>query len=92
MFLVGPRLQFARARLISPYVHALAGGNHLSLDGSGFAFALGGGIDVALRRALAVRLASDYVFNRDVSATFVWPENTYRISAGIVYRFGGSRH
>jgi len=73
-FLFGPVLSL-RGEHATPFVHALFGGNHLSVDASpgglgnpaisetAFAMAFGGGLDVKLTRHFGLRLGQfDYLY------------------------------
>jgi opacity protein-like surface antigen len=74
-FLFGPVVSVRRDR-VTPFVHALFGGNHISLDSSAlltttavtenaFAMAFGGGLDVKLTRHFAARLGQfDYLYTK----------------------------
>jgi hypothetical protein len=90
-YLVGPQLSLP-AR-VSPFVHGLVGGAHESVGGSssffpgsdsGFAFAIGGGIDVKATRFISMRL-----IQVDFLQTHLYGhvQNQPRISAGLVFHF-----
>ena len=86
----GPVLT-ARLPVVQPFVHALFGGITLSGTGSGsrsdsgFAMLLGGGLDIGMRRGLAVRLfQADWVSTRFSGETF---NRNVRVSAGLVLKF-----
>ena len=95
--LSGPRLSYPRLKGVTPFAHALFGYDHttvslaasnLSVSGSSYAMALGGGMDVKVSRHLAVRLfQADYYLTRDFGSS----QNNLRFSAGIVFRLGGRR-
>jgi len=70
-FLAGPHYRFSSSGKVTPFVHALVGGNHSSLKnaffltgvGGGetdFAMKLGGGVDIGWTKRAAVRLGADY--------------------------------
>lgn len=93
-YLFGPQLSFP-AR-ISPFVHGLFGGAHESVgtlfsgsfgslgSGSGFAFAVGGGIDVKAAPFISVRLIQvDYLQTH----LYGHVQNQPRICAGLVFHF-----
>jgi hypothetical protein len=96
LFLGGPQVTFRNNSMFQPFAHALFGAvrrkleadaTQLDITDTGFAFAVGGGIDVRtpLGKKVAVRLfQADYVRTRinDVSS------GNLRASAGIVLRFG----
>src|SRR5258706_7617701 len=76
-FLVGPHYRFSSSGKVTPFVHALVGGNHTSLKnavfltgvGSSetkFAMKFGGGVDIGWTKRAAIRLGADYnpVFQR----------------------------
>jgi Outer membrane protein beta-barrel domain len=103
LFLAGPQYSFRKLPRIRPFAHALFGVARLKVrnDAIGmadftdteFAFALGGGVDLKtpLGGKIAVRLfQGDFVrtrldFTRSGSSN---SSNNYRISTGIVLRFG----
>jgi len=74
-FLFGPVVSFRRDR-ITPFVHALFGGNHITLDAdaalgspsfseTAFAMAFGGGVDVKLTHHFSARLGQfDYLYTK----------------------------
>jgi len=90
-FMFGPVLRLPNPTPITPFVHSLGGGAHLSADASGTsggetdaAWALGGGLDLDLAPLLAVRLAQvDYLQTRAGGTN----QNNFRYSAGIVIKF-----
>lgn len=93
--LAGPRFTFGSGRL-RPFVHLLAGAVRtragidvfeveISEKTTGFGGAAGGGLDLGFGERWAARLAADY---RAVSADGE-TEGDPRLSAGVVYRFGG---
>lgn len=88
-FLFGPRVSFSVGKL-RPFAHALFGASHLTESGSGssasensFAYALGGGIDYRLMRAIGWRVQADMLQTRFFSTT----QNDFRLSTGLVFRF-----
>jgi len=97
-FLVGPRYSFTVTRRIVPFAQVLLGGAHatgslapdnIGIAGSSNAFAMtaGGGLDIGLRRHLAIRAAQiDYFLTR-FSNGVNDRQNNLRLSAGIVLRF-----
>jgi opacity protein-like surface antigen len=103
LFLAGPQYSFRKIPRIRPFAHALFGVARLKVrnDAIGmadftdteFAFALGGGVDLKtpLGGKIAVRLfQGDFVrtrldFTRSGNSN---SSNNYRISTGIVLRFG----
>ena len=97
----GPVVAF-RVGKVNPFVHALAGGIHLSAsaDGisvgrTGFTAMFGGGVDVKVRKPISVRLIDvDWLFYRfgsSVSFGSALPpvnqSNNVRITTGVVFRF-----
>ena len=87
-FLFGPRLT-ARRTGKNFFGHVLFGAARTSVDGfdseTDFAMAVGGGLDINASEQIAVRLfQADYlpIFASDETA------HNYRISIGIVFRFG----
>jgi len=84
-FLFGPVVSF-RGDRITPFVHALFGGNHISTDAfdivevtgavpagseTAFAMAFGGGVDVKLTRHFSARLGQfDYLYTKHCGNLF----------------------
>jgi opacity protein-like surface antigen len=101
LFLFGPQFRLRNGSRIQPFAHALFGVARVKLENdavpgditdTGFAFALGGGVDVkGLGSKLAVRLIqADYVRTKLdlVNSGDSTSSNNIRISTGIVLRFG----
>jgi opacity protein-like surface antigen len=109
-YLIGPRLSFRGYDRFTPFAQVLFGGIHasnvtLSSDCTGvgcillpseskFALTAGGGLDLNLRRHLAIRLIqAEYLMTSfdDPSTGKGATQNDIRLSAGVVLRFGGNR-
>jgi hypothetical protein len=105
-YLAGPRISFRDHGRLTPFAQALFGGMHTSdvtLSGctgnctllpveNTFAMTAGGGLDLKVRRHLALRIVqAEYVMtsfeNRDTGSSAT--QNDMRLSSGIVFRFGG---
>lgn len=94
-YVAGPRLNFKPF-----FIHALLGGDHLSagaLGGTasqdGLAGAFGGGVQYRFSGPWSFRTSADYVLSRhNVLLGPSVTQNNFRISAGIVYSFGGARN
>jgi hypothetical protein len=92
-FLAGPRLVH-RTKRANMFIHALMGGARMNARAAGvgdnstaFSTALGGGMDVRLTRRMAMRVfQTDYMLTRLGGNT----QHNFRLSSGIVIRFGGS--
>jgi len=94
-FLFGPQVA-ARLNAFTPFAHVLFGGVHAHEDSSGgpfppftagqsgFAFALGGGLDTNISPRIAWRVQGDYLNWK----LFNVREDNLRISTGVVFRFG----
>jgi opacity protein-like surface antigen len=93
-YLFGPRITLRRGK-VEPFVHALLGGARENdkisgglvgeVTDSGFAFALGGGLDVKVHDNFAIRVAQvDYLGDKLGEQT----GNNFRFSVGIVIRLG----
>lgn len=90
-FMFGPVLRLPNPTHLTPFVHALGGGVHLSADVSGTnaaetdaAWAVGGGVDLDMARVFAIRLAQvDYLQTRSGGTN----QNNFRYSGGIVIKF-----
>jgi opacity protein-like surface antigen len=90
-FLAGPQLSFTVGK-VRPFAHALFGGAHLSesakappfaASDTGFAYALGGGVDYRLLGPLRWRVQGDFV--RD--CFFPGSQNNFRFSTGPALHF-----
>ncbi len=90
-YMFGPTLRLPTPK-VSPYVHALFGGAHLSASGvsdSAFAYAIGGGVDVGWHGPIAFRLGQfDYLGTR-FNGGGIGNDNqsNFRYSTGIVFKF-----
>ena len=93
-YVAGPRLNFKPL-----FVHALLGGDHLSagalgasVSQDGLAGAFGGGVQYRVSGPWSFRAAADYVLSRhNVLLGPSVTQNNFRVSAGIVYSFGGAK-
>jgi opacity protein-like surface antigen len=102
-FLAGPHVRFTTSNTkVSPYLHALVGGNHSSIEGTAtgitvndsetdFALKLGGGIDFGMTNHVGLRLSADYnpVFERNNNATTTSDNRTRHdaiFSVGLVFK------
>jgi len=88
-FVLGPRVSVGLGHF-RPFAHALFGGAHVKIDGTGFsttdtsfATALGGGLDYRIAGPLEWRFQGDYLQTRFFSSK----QNNYRLSTGIVLAF-----
>jgi hypothetical protein len=97
-YLFGPRIMLSKSSRTMPFAQILLGGGRLNASSSGiaagenaFAFAIGGGLDVPFRSHITVRVVqADYLMTRFASVNGSSAiQNNYRISAGVVIRFGG---
>lgn len=97
-FLFGPRFSFRRSERWTPFVHTLFGRAHVGLvvglpeitslsievPESGFAMAIGGGLDAKVRKHFAIRLVqADYLMTHLLGST----QNNARIATGVVLRY-----
>jgi len=90
-YMGGPRFSYRNSSHVSPFAQALVGGARGSLNafgssgsGNGFAYSVGGGVDLGLNKHIALRPQLDYI-GTSFSGTHI---NTVRGSFGIVLRFG----
>jgi opacity protein-like surface antigen len=94
-YLFGPKLAFRSNEKVTPFVHVLFGGAHLSAGGFGlsgsdnaFAVAFGGGVDAKVNKNIAIRVAQvEYLLTKFTDGVDD-RQNNVRISTGIVFRFG----
>ncbi len=90
-YLAGPRFNYGHA-----FIHTLFGGDHLSGSAlgtssaqTGFAGALGGGIQYPLNDRIAFRAGADYVFSEhNILDGRSVTNNNFRASLGIVFNLG----
>jgi len=97
-YLFGPRIYPLGHHKIAPFAHALFGGSHISINippsgggpftvsDTGFAWEVGGGLDVGVSGHFAVRLGEfDYEQTRFFGGN---PnQSNYKFKAGILFRF-----
>jgi opacity protein-like surface antigen len=87
-FMGGPKLAFHLNPQVTPFVQFLLGRVNASASGPGsasqsdFSMQPGGGVDVTVRRNLAVRVETDYRTARLSNGT----DNNFRLVVGIVVR------
>jgi hypothetical protein len=91
-YMGGPRFSYRNSSHVTPFAQVLVGGARGSLSGfggsgsgNGFAYSVGGGVDLGVTKHLALRPQLDYIGMRFSGNTV----NTVRGSFGIVFRFGG---
>ncbi|MBL8169127.1 MAG: porin family protein [Acidobacteria bacterium] len=97
LFLAGPRFTYRGNERVTPFGHILFGaarshvdffdvvGNRVRVRDTAFAMAVGGGLDVKVVDALAIRLfQADYVLTRFNDDN----QNNFRLSTGLVLRLG----
>jgi opacity protein-like surface antigen len=88
----GPVFSYRKSPRITPFGHVLLGAvhggpNYLDISKGEYRFGMyaGGGLDVKVAPNVALRIAQvDYLLTRFSNAT----QDNFRISAGIVMRFG----
>jgi len=100
-FLAGPRFSYRKIEQITPFAHVLLGASRrhvesevdfgvlgrtfFSSNSTAFAAALGGGLDVALSKNIALRVVqADYLPTRSFGSF----RSNGRVSMGLVFRFG----
>lgn len=93
-YLFGPRVSFRNYGRVTPYAQFLLGGDHSTVNVTGFpsasasafAFTLGGGTDVRLTPHVSFRaIQFEYLYTHFGGVK----QNNLRIQTGLVYRFGG---
>lgn len=95
-YLFGPHYRIVNARRITIFNHLLVGGLHYWQDSgayvpstyehTGFAMALGGGIDIGVNQKIALRVAQiDWIPFREKGS---WNTSTTRFGFGIVLKSG----
>jgi opacity protein-like surface antigen len=104
-FLLGPQVSLRRGRF-APFARLLVGDSHVSpqsFDGSSFnffrsnnafSFVVGGGLDYAVTRHIAIRGQADLLYAKftpigggDPGASYIRDRNVARLSTGVVFRF-----
>ena len=88
----GPVFSYRKDPRVTPFFHVLLGAVRgssgylgISKADTEFAITAGGGVDLKVGEHLAVRVVqADYVSSHFLSTT----QNNFRISAGLVFRFG----
>jgi outer membrane protein OmpA-like peptidoglycan-associated protein len=105
-YLVGPRFSYRKHDRVTPFAQVLVGAAHASAvtlstctdvcqllpSESSFAVTAGLGLDVRVRRHLAIRVVqAEYLMTRfeDRTTGETAMQNDIRLSSGIVLRFGG---
>ena len=73
------------------FAHAMPGFNHLfgaGLGNTGFSIASGGGVDVAMGKKVALRIAQvDWIWNQNSHGTSNLNQSYLRYSGGLVFKF-----
>ena len=95
-YLFGPRFVARSSSPVTPFVQVLFGGVHSSASIGGasgstnaFAMSAGGGLDVKVSPQVALRvIQAEYLFTK-LNDGIDNHQNNVRVSAGIVFRFGG---
>jgi hypothetical protein len=93
-YLAGPRVNYGPV-----YIHTLFGGDRLSGSAlgtpsaqTGFAGALGGGVQYPLNDRFAFRAGADYLFStHNIAGGSSITNNNFRASLGIVFNLGSRR-
>jgi hypothetical protein len=89
-YLFGPRINLRGHGRVTPFAQVLFGGAR-SIDNSplnAFAMAAGGGVEFKISEHFAIRPAqAEYLLTKFMDATSN-RQNSFRYSAGIVFRFG----
>ena len=93
-YMFGPTMR-APMEKMTPFVHALFGAAHMSnskgvYSSTGFALALGGGVDTKVARNIDWRVVQvDYLATRlkDPTGTGNGQQDNFRFATGIVYKF-----
>jgi outer membrane protein with beta-barrel domain len=90
-FMFGPVVRVPNATHITPFMHLLGGGVHISGDVSDFsasetdgAWAVGGGLDANMNSIFSIRLAQVDLLQTRIGGD---SQNNFRFSAGVVIKF-----
>jgi opacity protein-like surface antigen len=101
-FMAGPHFAARKSEAVTPFAHALFGIDRGKISGhgeaqgqsanvdfgsdTGFAMALGGGLDVKVHKNVAIRLIqADYFLTKHESESW----NNVALAFGVVFRFSG---
>jgi opacity protein-like surface antigen len=99
-FLFGPRFYYRRLGRAVLFGDALIGGVHARVNIASssiptsqtkWAYAFGGGADYNVTSLVAIRGQADWIRSHFPETLARDYQNNYRVSAGIVFKFGGSR-
>ena len=87
-YMFGPRINMHNPTRVTPFVQFLAGGGHISAGNgggsvNGFAYSVGGGVDLGVLPHLAIRPQLDYVGIHNNGNT----ANNTRVSVSAVVHF-----
>jgi outer membrane protein with beta-barrel domain len=97
-YLAGPRIMLRKSDRLAPFAQILVGGGRLNASSKGIeagenalAVAIGGGLDVPVRPHFTIRVVeADYLVTGFANGSgSPATQNSFRLSAGLVYRFGG---
>lgn len=98
-YMFGPRFTLGgRSRRITGFAHALVGQDRMNLplssgqsvSDTSLAAAAGAGVDVWVFRHLGVQVGpADFIYTHHLNNDSVPSQNSYRVSGGIAFRFGG---
>jgi opacity protein-like surface antigen len=86
-YMFGPRFSYRNDTKVTPFVQGLIGGATTTgpTGKSGFAFALGGGVDVKVRNNISLRVAQGEFFRTKIGDNY---QNNLRFTAGVVFHIG----
>jgi outer membrane protein OmpA-like peptidoglycan-associated protein len=90
-YMFGPRLTYRNSSRVTPFGQVLFGGANLNrtLNANTFALAAGGGFDVWLTKHFSWRvIQAEYVMSSFENAGGSFPENNFRVSSGLVIKWG----
>jgi opacity protein-like surface antigen len=99
-YMFGPRVNLRNDSRVTPFAHALFGGARASKvpsnvpntfkSASGFAMALGGGVDIKVTERVAIRaVQAEYYYTRIGVNNFQRDSQSHlRLSFGVNFRFG----
>lgn len=104
-FLAGPKVSYRHGR-VTPFAHGLVGLNRTlaydqaALNSSNMTIsvpyenalgaAVGGGVDYAISRRIALRTQADYFVAGSNNGALPGQQNNFRVIGGIVFAFGGT--
>jgi outer membrane protein OmpA-like peptidoglycan-associated protein len=92
-YMFGPRVTYRNSSRVTPFAQVLFGGGwanqNLAVPANAFVLSAGGGFDVSLTKHFAWRMIqAEYLMTRFENVGGSFPENNFRVSSGLVIKWG----